>query len=164
MSSGCCGKPISNDLEGNRKVEQYHSSSPISQQPGRQPGLSWEKFGLPSISSPSPTYPYGSSHSPPLPSIYNGFSGSGPSPAASSSFFEQSPTNGYRGGGSPPPLRPNSGHGMRITSGSANRYSTRSGSLIASVVPIISSNNYVPPSDEGKLSVSIDFGGFRNLL
>lgn len=160
---GCCGEPADKDQAQNRYNAAQYPATPIRQQPGAQPGLQWQEknqYNPPSIPSPSPThYPNGSPHSPPPQSQFNGYT-----PANSSTLYEQT-INGHTfpasGHGSPPPLlRPNAVHAPGgPPPGLYNGIG--GGSQITSVTPAGMHTGYAPPSDEGKLSVSIDFGGSR---
>lgn len=143
----CCGTPTGNQgaEEKNRSYSQYPPQSPINQQPGPQPGLGWqEKPYQPSAipSPPPPThYSYGNSHSPPpghgnhsyQPSTFNTSTLSGTTYQAPSIVR-------------PPPSLPPSpplagGYGP-----------------VSTVSPPPPKQGYNIPTDEGKLSVSIDFG------
>lgn len=154
---GCCGEPAGQKLANNTRVSQY-PQSPVSQQPAPQPGLQWQEkndYLPPHIPSPSPSHsPYGLSNSPPPQSQYNGYT-----PANTSTLYE-STLNGhaFSTSGSPPPLlRPNPVHAMG--SQPPGLYNGMAmGNKITSVTPATAQNGYAPASDEGKLSVSIDFG------
>ena len=142
----CCGTPVSEGGPGdkNRSYPQYPQQSPINNQPGPQssPGWNEKPYQPPAIPSPPPThYSHGLSHSPP--------------PANLGSSYPQSTFNASSLSGTtyqassitrPPPSLPPSpppvgGYGP-----------------VSTVSPPPQKKGYTIPTDEGKLSVSIDFG------
>lgn len=142
----CCGAPTGTQAieEKNRSYPQYPQQSPINQQPSPQPGLGWEEkpYQLPSIPSPPPThYPQVPPHSPP-PGNYN--------PSYQQSTYGASNLSGttYQAPSivRPPPSLPPS----PPTIGAYGPIST--------VSPPPQQRGLNVPTDEGKLSVSIDFG------
>lgn len=143
----CCGTPAAKKGadEKNRQYPQYPTQSPVNQQPSPQPGLGWQEkpYQPPSIPSPPPThYSHGTSHSPPPQSTLNhsyqqpGFN---PNNLGGTTYPAPSITR-------PPPSLPPSPPPV----GSYGPIST--------VSPLSPTKGYTIPTDEGKLSVSIDFG------
>lgn len=187
---GCCGEPSdkSSSQELNRVVP--FATEGIAQQPSPQPGISWEQeklaFQQPIVPSPQPVLQYGGQYQPSFQQIpgqvQNGMaqpwtqsqqfdmltpSGSPPPPSphafgnmengalmpstrtSTPSTYVANPLNGY----SPPPLtQPTAAHHSSGMSISGRR--TTSPPTSAQI------SGYVPPMDEGKLSVSIDFGEY----
>lgn len=167
---GCCGEPAdqpNSHVGGNRSIA-LDSSKPVIQQPSAQPALQWQEkpsFQAPNIATPAPVLQYnqntaesweqqGAQYDPYAPSrtaspsaatatLVNGsINGHGFAPSASPAPFGQTH--------SPPPLaHPGAAYSpstsMTVTSRKA-------------VSPGGQHPPFVPPSDEGKLSVSIDFG------
>lgn len=186
---GCCGEPNDkpSPQELNRVVPFEEKA--ISQQPSPQPGISWQQekhpFQQPVIPSPQPVAQYGQVQpqfqlgpgqiqnglaqpwtqspqfdgnttllgSPPPPSSSFGSPDNGlqtPYTRTSTpSTYAANPLNGY----SPPPLtHPTAAHHGSAMSISGRRTTSPSASAQIS--------GYVPTVDEGKLSVSIDFGKY----
>lgn len=167
----CCGEPKRPNGSTNQPPSQ--NGHLISQQPSPHPGAFHEKqasFQQPSIPSPAPTHPYGqqsfidpnaqfqstspsnwSHHSPSPPPPVNQFGVFG-SPAASSHVNMSYSTT-------QPLIQPSPVH-----NGSYRGDSTSPNWPITSTVTSISPINdrqlqgFSPPSDEGKMSISIDFG------
>ena len=144
----CCGTPAGDKAadEKNRGYPQYPQQSPINQQPGPQPGLGpWhdKQHQPPTIPSPPPThYSHGTAHSPPpnnfnpsyQPSMFN------PSTLSGTTYHQTPSINRVQPSlpPSPPPVGP---YGP-----------------VSTVSPPPQKKGYNIPTDEGKLSVSIDFG------
>lgn len=142
----CCGTPSGNPGmdEKNRSYPQYPQQSPINQQPGPQLGLGWQEkpYQPPAIPTPPPThYPQAPPHSPP-PGNFN--------PSYQQSTYNTSTLSGttYQAPSiiRPPPSLPPSPPVI----GAYGPVSTVSPPPQQRVPNI--------PTDEGKLSVSIDFG------
>ena len=142
----CCGTPAGNKGvdEKNHVYPQYPQQSPINQQPGPQPGLGWQEkpYQPPTIPSPPPThYSHGTSHSPPPSNFNHSFQQSGFNPSTLSGTTYQTPSIIRPPPSLPPSPPPVGGYGP-----------------ISTVSPPPPAKGYVVPTDEGKLSVSIDFG------
>ncbi|KAG6856846.1 hypothetical protein H0H87_012904 [Tephrocybe sp. NHM501043] len=153
---GCCGDPI--DKSAPQKVEPYNPGI-VTQQPGPHPGL--EKppaFQQPTISTPPPTHTYnGAAPAPwgqPMQSQVDQFGGypMGVTPPVNVQSY---PGNGSMftapsgfGAMNEPILRPGSAHHRSVSSGSPPYM------VVSPPLPKAIS----PPPDEGKMSVSIDFG------
>ena len=143
----CCGTPAKNKGadEKNRPYPQYPQQSPINQQPSPQPGLGWQEkpYQHPTIPSPPPTlYSHGTSHSPPPQSHFsNSYQQSGFNPSTLSGTTYQAPSI-IR----PPPSLPPSPPPVGVYG------------PVSTVSPPPPTKGYTVPTDEGKLSVSIDFG------
>lgn len=182
---GCCGEPVDKTApEDVNRVTPFDAEKAIAQQPSPQPGIQWqqEKQALqqPTISSPPPVLQYGQPQQPNSPyhttfqlnngqqwtqsqQQFNAYGATGvlppPSPAMfNSSEFGQSqltrsstpstyvanPLNAYSSLSIAQPSTARHGPSMSI-----------SGRRTAS--PPAQPSGFVPV-DEGKLSVSIDFG------
>lgn len=143
----CCGTPTANKGadEKNRQYPQYPQQSPINQQPGPQPGLGWQEkpYQPPTIPSPPPThYSHGTSHSPPPQSTFsNSYQQPGFNPNNLSGMAYPAPSVVRPPPSSPPSPPPFGSYGP-----------------ISTVSPLSPTKGYAIPTDEGKLSVSIDFG------
>jgi hypothetical protein len=143
----CCGTPATQQAadEKNRQYPQYPQQSPVNQQPSPQPGLGWHEkpYQPPTIPSPPPThYSHGTSHSPPPQSTFGqSYQQPGLSPNNSSGTTYPVPSVVR-----PPPTLPPSPPPVG------------SYGPISSVSPLPPTKGYAVPTDEGKLSVSIDFG------
>jgi hypothetical protein len=170
----CCGesrdKPVPE--EGNR-ITPFKEGQPITQQPAAQVSPHWQEkaiFQPPSIATPPPAIPYGHPqnsygqlHQPwaQQPSTpFNPYAASGsppPSTNATSPGLFDSSMNGYTSSSPSPP--PNT-YGLAQPSAAygANRM-TVSGR--ASAATPLTQRDFAAPSDEGKISVSIDFGMWK---
>ena len=142
----CCGTPAGTKGvdEKNNAYPQYPQQSPINQQPGPQPGLGWQEkpYQPPTIPSPPPThYSHGTSHSPPPSNFNHSYQQSGFNPSTLSGTTYQAPSIIRPPPSLPPSPPPVGGYGP-----------------ISTVSPPPLTKGYVVPADEGKLSVSIDFG------
>ncbi|KAI0695313.1 actin-like ATPase domain-containing protein [Cytidiella melzeri] len=164
----CCGesrdKPIPE--EGNR-VTPFKEGQPVTQQPSAQSLPQWQEkaiFQPPNIATPPPAVQYAQQQNqlhqpwaqqPALP--FNPYAASGSPPPAtnvtSPTLFNAS-LKGYTASSSSPSPPPSS-YGLIPPSAvyGANRM-TVSGRGSA----ILSQKDFAAPSDEGKISVSIDFG------
>ena len=143
----CCGTPTGKqgaDMK-NRPYSQYPQQSPINQQPSPYPVLGWQEkqYQPPTIPSPPPThYSHPSSHSPPPQSTLNhSFPQPGFSPSTLSGATYQTPSIVRPPPSLPPSPPPVGSYGP-----------------ISTVSPPPPTKGYLIPTDEGKLSVSIDFG------
>ncbi|KZT24956.1 actin-like ATPase domain-containing protein [Neolentinus lepideus HHB14362 ss-1] len=161
----CCGsarKPEVREEENSQTVITPFGTGPVTQQPGAHPGLQFNEksFRSPSLSPPPPALQFGpngssphppwgtQSHSPPAMAQFNPYVQNGsPSPFNSSAntfspllnqqVLQPSPVHAYtRPGTTPPPMA----------------LST------PQVVSSAQGASFSPPSDEGKIVVSIDFG------
>ena len=143
----CCGTPAGKKgADGkNHPYSQYPQQSPINQQPGPQPGLGWQEkpYQPPTIPSPPPThYSHATSHSPPPQSPFNtSYQQSGFNPSTFSGTTHQTPSIVRPPPSLPPSPPPAGAYGP-----------------ISIVSPPPPAKGYAIPTDEGKLSVSIDFG------
>jgi hypothetical protein len=148
---GCCGDPITaENATANRPTQVQNAIT--NQQPSPQPGLEKLLFQQPTIPSPPPVQLQSGIPQPPLWGVtpFNPYPSS-PSPPAAQSIFNGS--NGYM---NEPLLRPSSAHQPAYgTSPSMSTAHLSLGQRVASPpLPRTSS----PPPDEGKMSISIDFG------
>ena len=168
----CCGEP-------NHKVENAQAAhqvtpfqtQPVSQQPGPQPSLNWqgsEKFQSPAGPSPPPQ------------AYQNGYpSWEKSSPNGQTTFAPQGsppPAGMYPNGAMPPHTPGSPPPGTAVSPYSAYSASIQSPPLARTspgTVPMtVTSRGPSPPSmaqplsfaDEGKISVSIDFGESRRIL
>jgi hypothetical protein len=143
----CCGTPVADKGvdDKNRAYSQYPPQSPINQQPTPQPGLGWQEkpYQSPTIPSPPPThYSHGPSHSPPPPGNLNHpYHPSSFNTSAMSGTTYQAPSINRPPPSLPPSPPPLGGYGP-----------------VSTVSPPPQKKGYTVPTDEGKLSVSIDFG------
>jgi hypothetical protein len=148
---GCCGDPITaENATANRPT--YVQSTITNQQPSPQPGLEKLLFQQPTIPSPPPIHSQsGTAQLPPW-----GVTPFNPYPSPPSPPAPQSTFNGSNGLLNEPLLRPNSAHQSTYgTSPSMSMAHLSLGQRMASPpLPRASS----PPPDEGKMSISIDFG------
>jgi hypothetical protein len=164
----CCGEPAKKDSGANRSAP--YNAQPRSQQPGFIPGPQVQQtpFQQPSITSPAPAHQFNNGyaqdgfqqpgqtwgHTPSaLPpgnqlSPYASLPGTS-SPNASGTIYDGS-THSYNTTGNQPLMRPPS--------------ALRSENTSPRPMPIPQSPNFAPPSDEGKMSVSIDFGASTLLV
>lgn len=143
----CCGTPAGNKGadEKNRPYSQYPQQSPINQQPSLHPGLGWQEkpYHPPTIPSPPPThYSHGTSHSPPPQSNFSqAYQHPGFNPSTLSGTTYQAPSTTRPPPSLPPSPPPVGSYGP-----------------VSVVSPPPPTKGYTIPTDEGKLSVSIDFG------
>lgn len=142
----CCGTPsaIQGVDEKNRAYAQYPPQSPINQQPGAQPGLGWQEkqYQAPAIPSPPPThFSPGPPQSPPPSSFNHSYQQSTFNPSTLSGTTYQAPSIVRPAPSLPPSPPPVGGYGP-----------------VSTVSPPPLKKGYTVPTDEGKLSVSIDFG------
>jgi len=142
----CCGTPAGNQGADGKNLphSQYPPQSPINKQPGPQPGLGWQEkpYQPPTIPTPPPThYSHGTSNSPPPSNFNNSYQQSVFNPSTQSGTTFQSPSI-VRPPPSLPPSPPPVGSYGPV-------------SVVSPPPPAI---GYIIPTDEGKLSVSIDFG------
>lgn len=177
---GCCGTPAgSSKDEKNRDVK--HSEQIISQQPGVQPDalLSHNSFKLPTVPSPPPAFSsvapneYGQngyqpqlqqswssppSSPPPNMSQYNAYSSGSPPPPPAAYNGAMGGVNGSIGMyGSMTSQSMMSNSQLPLRANSASPYMPSNNSqTITTTSPV--QRNFSPPADEGKMSVSIDFG------
>lgn len=149
----CCGTPAGPQgaHEKNNVYAQYAPQSPINQQPGPQPGLGWQEkpYQPPTIPSPPPThYSNGTSQSPPPSHANHSYQQSAFGTSTWSGTTYQAPSIVRPPPSLPPSPPPVGAYGP-----------------ISTVAPPPQQRGYNVPTDEGKLSVSIDFGmPFPNLL
>jgi hypothetical protein len=146
FAMSCCGTPTGNQgvNEKNRPYPQYPQQSPTNQQPVPQPVLEWQEkpYQPPAIPSPPPThYSHGTSHSPPPTNLNPSYQQSMFNTSTLSGTTYQAPSINRPPPSLPPSPPPLGGYGP-----------------ISTVSPPPQKKGYLVPSDEGKLSVSIDFG------
>lgn len=152
----CCGTPKGvKDLTNHAPLQ---NGQMVNQQPSPHPGLYQEKqFQPPSIPSPVPTHPYDprgfsqsqhGSPSPPPPSQFGGMPANFQSPYSTM----QSPL-----------LQPTPAH-SRGDSASPGRMSMMSPMTSSTPINGGQPSTFHAPSDEGKMSISIDFGESQLLL
>lgn len=165
---GCCGEPNKPNEDANR-VSPYNSGT-VNQQPGPHPGPQFnEKFQQPNIPSPTPSHPHGRN-------AMNSFSG-----------HQRAPSNWSTHSPSPPPMNQYGTPGVNNTFSSSvngifqhqpllsptpthnasHSSDTTSPHRSMSSPPVGTSSGrqeFKPPSDEGKMSVSIDFGRQMNFI
>ncbi len=168
----CCGEPT-HKIENAQAAQQVtpFQAHPVSQQPGPQPGLHWQ--GSEKIDAPA-------GPSPPPQAYQNGYSTwEKSSPNGQTAFFPQgsSPPPGMYPNGAMPPHTPGSPPlGTSSTPYSAYSTPIQSPPLARTspgLVPMsVTSRGPSPPAipqplsfaDEGKISVSIDFGELRQVV
>ncbi|OCB85968.1 actin-like ATPase domain-containing protein [Sanghuangporus baumii] len=165
---GCCGEPL-NKYDDKQNLNAPNNVYPTNQQPSPHPGALYhekQQFRPPSIPSPPPAQQFGAqiavngsgflqqpwqqqmppSSSPPLPSSSGAFNpyqlSTSPSPPPASAQFSGTTLNGMAQTGS-------------FQAGS--RYSSAM-MMTSRVEGSVKSSNAGPAIDEGKMSVSIDFG------
>lgn len=143
----CCGTPTANQGadQKNLSYPQYPPQSPINQQPVPQPSLGWpeKQYQPPNIPSPPPThYSHGNSHSPPPSHLNHSYQ----QPTTNASTWSGTTTYQTPSIVRPPPSLPPSPP-------PAGLYGP-----VSTVSPPPQKKGYMIPTDEGKLSVSIDFG------
>lgn len=167
---GCCGEPIDKPIpeEGNR-ITPFNTGGPVSQQPNGQTTLQWqEKSSLPSVATPPPVLQYGQNGVGQQPwneagqfNIYGSNNGSVrpmstyDGSAVAQTYASTSPSpppNAYS-----PPLSPPLAHPTAIYAPNASRPAAMTVTGRRTTSPTTQSA-FAPPADEGKLSVSIDFG------
>lgn len=164
----CCGEPNKPKDEANR-VSPYNNGT-VTQQPGPHPGAQFHEkqpsFQQPNIPSPIPSHPYGQNTMNTLNSHQHtpsNWSTHSPSPPPTNQFGAYGTpglNNTFNGSvnGFPqhqPLLSPSPTHNA------SHRSDTTSPHMSMSSPPMTTSSarqDFRPPSDEGKMSVSIDFG------
>ncbi|THH28180.1 hypothetical protein EUX98_g6007 [Antrodiella citrinella] len=170
---GCCGEPVdSPELQELNRVVPFQQPKALNQQPSPQPNIQWQQekqgFQQPTIPSPPPVLQnqYGQAlydpsqgqqqqmyqqqqqqqfnpyqpqgiQSPSSPTMFGGMeNGNSPyTPSSTPSTYVTNPLNAYT---------PHHAAGMSV-----------SGRRTTSPAQV---SDFIPPQDEGKLSVSIDFG------
>lgn len=175
----CCGEPNNAPVPENRAVNTYNNQT-VNQQPTPHPGFQGQpiSFQQPNISSPPNAYSQNSF----------GPNGVGQSGFQQPNGFQQPQQNGWSHSPSPPPMnqfgQPNQPNLHAPTpstyNASTNSYGTMApllqpspvhtpsqgfrsstasppGQMVSPAVPP-PQQAFKPPSDEGKMSVSIDFG------
>lgn len=146
---GCCGDPIDKPIpeEGNR-IHPFTAGGPVVQQPSAQSAPQWqEKSPMTSITTPPPVLQYGQPGWDEK-AAFNPYATSGSSTYRESTYMPTSsspPPSAYTQ--SPPLIQPTA---MYAPNGRMTVTGRRTTSPNAPA--------FAPPSDEGKLSVSIDFG------
>lgn len=171
---GCCGESREDPIpeEGNR-ITPFKEGGPIAQQPSSQSTPQWQEkasFQPPSLSTPPPALQYGQNgqnqlHQPWAQQPATPFNPyaltSSPPPATSPTMFNGS-INGTGYGSSSPSPPPNAyGMNSHLTqpgaayAPGANRMTVTGRGMSATG---LTQNDFAAPSDEGKISVSIDFG------
>ncbi|GLB44621.1 putative actin-like ATPase domain-containing protein [Lyophyllum shimeji] len=151
---GCCGEPA------DKAVPQQATHFPqgtITQQPGLQPALEKSPvFQQPTISTPPPAHAqngaWGQSYSPPPANQFGGYAPSTSPPPLNGQSYNGSMFNASGGFASvnEPLVRPASAHHPSYSTGSPPPLISIGGSPPPKATS--------PPPDEGKMSVSIDFG------
>lgn len=164
---GCCGEPNVPADESNRAAP--HNRQLIDQQPGLHPGAQfYEKqptFQQPVLTAPTPTHPQ-------VQNTYTGQNG----------YQPQQPSNWSQHSPSPPPVNQFGTFSPALTAvpGSSSNYSqtpflqpspvhnpspggdtsSPNTSISSPLINLVSSarQDFRAPSDEGKMSVAIDFG------
>lgn len=147
---GCCGDPITPESATENRPT-YLQNTISNQQPSPQPGLEKLLFQQPTIPSPPPVHSQLPSPTPQPPSWgvtpFNQYTFPPSLPAPGQFTF-----NGSNSLMNEPLLRPSSAHqSLHTTSPSMSAVHPM---MSAPPLPRISS----PPPDEGKMSISIDFG------
>ncbi|KAF8064184.1 hypothetical protein FPV67DRAFT_1629198 [Lyophyllum atratum] len=154
---GCCGEPANDTAVPQQPTPFYQGT--VTQQPGLHPGLekSPQAFQQPTISTPPPAHAHngaqngawGQTFTPP-PNQFGGYTQSTSPPLANGHSYNGSVFNASTGFSSmnEPLARP----------GSAHHTSYSSGSPPPPVSIGFSPSQVASPPDEGKMSVSIDFG------
>lgn len=170
----CCGEPNKPKDEANR-VAPFNGQT-VNQQPGPHPGVQYHEkqasFQQPTIPSPTPTHPYGqqsfnghnghqqtpsnwSQHSPsPPPMNQFGAYGAPGLPAPTPSSFNGSST-AYSQHQSL--LQPSPVHNASFRGNTSSPHTSMTSPPPMTATPM-PRQDFRPPSDEGKMSVSIDFG------
>lgn len=152
---GCCGEPIS--AENAISNQPTHVQNTITnQQPAAQPGLEKALYQQPTIPSPPPAF-QPQAGTPQLPpwtvTPYNPYPSS-PSPPAVLPTF-----NGQNIFMSEPLVRPSSSHQPTYgTSIPPMSMAQSHMSMVQRMSPPPRPKTSSPPPDEGKMSISIDFG------
>lgn len=154
LTMGCCGDPV--DAAPQQQTTHAHYGT-ITQQPGLQPGLEKAVFQQPTILTPPPAH------------------GANGAPAPWGQSYTPQPVNQFGGYTSPPLTNGQSYNGSMFngssTFASSNEPLARPGSAHHSHQPSFGSGSpppqipafpkvASPPPDEGKMSISIDFGIF----
>ena len=150
---GCCGEPITAENATSNRPQAYPQNAITNQQPTPQPGLEKFLFQQPTIPSPPPVHSQLQSGTPQPPSwgVTPFPYPSPPSPPAQSSFNSSSAFLSNE-----PLLRPSSAH--QSTYGTSPSISTAHLSLGQRMASPPLPKTSSPPPDEGKMSISIDFG------
>ncbi|TFK47219.1 actin-like ATPase domain-containing protein [Heliocybe sulcata] len=160
----CCGTPRKpNEEEGNR-ITPFNTGH-ITQQPGSHPGLQFNEkgfqspplspppaalqFGANGSSSSPPPQPWGSpGHSPPAMAQFNPYAQNGSSSTGSPDTFSRLLT--------PQVLQPSPVHAYARTMTTSPPMALSNPQVVSP--PLAQGASFSPPSDEGKIVVSIDFG------
>lgn len=167
---GCCGESRDEPVaeEGNR-ITPFKQGEPVNQQPSPQSTPHWQEkasFQPPNLSTPPPALQYGQNGQTPLhqpwaqqPSApFNPYAFSSSPPPATS------PTIHGTGYGSSSPSPPPTAFGATATLAQPGAAYAPNGTNRMTVTgrgasgAALSQNDFAAPSDEGKISVSIDFG------
>jgi hypothetical protein len=151
----CCGEPA-NKVVPQQPTHVHHAT--VTQQPGLHPGLEKpQMFQQPMIPTPPPAHaqngapaPWGQSFSPPPVNQFGGYTPS--PPQVNGQSYNGSIFNASSGFSSmnEPLVRPGSAHHPTYSTGSPPPHMSIGSSPPPKAVS--------PPPDEGKMSVSIDFG------
>lgn len=172
---GCCGQPYDETTTNSQKQLVANNSYPTNQQPSPHPGTQYQEkqFLPPTIPSPAPTQQFGSQNGagangfPQQPWQQQMLAGSPPPPSTS-----PPPFNPYQLSGSPsPPIAATQFSGSNLH-GMANMAAVQrpmpyypGASAAQSSIMMTTSKlsgmktpETVPAADEGKMSISIDFG------
>lgn len=152
----CCGQAKDGSEDTANRSVAVGQPGFVNQQPGPQPGLEKQVFQQPNIPSPPPVHPYGQNGFSQQPSWGSQPSPSPPPPGAGPPFVSSG--NGYPGSNgfsTEPILRPDSAH--QSSYGPGSRMSMTASPMMSPPLPSMPSSTS-PPLDEGKMSVSIDFG------
>lgn len=147
----CCGEP-KDSYNDNANRQMPPSNGYVTQQPGLQPGLEKPFFQPPAISSPPPVHtfsPNGYGQQSPWPQ-----NSPSPPPGAQQPVYGH-PVNGYSV--NDPIIRPPSTHQATFTPPPGSHMSMSMSPPPLSISPS-SPQNTQPSADEGKMSISIDFG------
>jgi hypothetical protein len=145
---GCCGDPISAEGTTTNRPTYVHNTV-TNQQPSPQPGLEKLLYQHPTIPSPPPVLSHLQTGTPQVPLWNMNTLSSSPPPAAQSTLGNSSLyTNG-------PLLRPSSAHHPTSPSMSMAHLSMNQRMSSPPLPRALS-----PPPDEGKMSISIDFGEY----
>lgn len=168
---GCCGEPanVPNPQGGNRSIA-LDPAKTIAQQPTPQPTLQWQdkpSFQPPSIATPPPivqhqqritaqTWPQHSIQS----DSYAAGLGRTPSPSAATPTLVNASVNSH---GIPTSASPPLGQSYdpSLTQMSATYSPSANMTITTKRTASPGGQPFAPVTDEGKLSVSIDFGTYR---
>lgn len=161
---GCCGDPIDKPIpeEGNR-ITPFTAGGAVNQQPSGQSTLQWlEKGSLPSVTTPPPVLQYGQNGAGQAwndPSQLNG------SARPMSTFDGSAVTQRYSTSPSPPPnaYSPPLSPPLAMYAPTASRPIAMTVTGRRTTSPTAQSA-FAAPADEGKLSVSFDFGEYGQCL